>query len=86
MHTHKTIQVPSGDPAGRLVCPACGNGSRFIEIAEQVIMTTHFIQNRDGSFSSVDRETDVGGRVKLFCGKCSADISQFHSHLQEMKF
>ena len=81
-----TVQLPTGAPAGRLVCPACGNATRFIEIADDVIVTTHFLQNRDGSFSTVDSETDVGGAVKLFCGKCRADISQYHGHLQEMKF
>ncbi|RUM36591.1 MAG: hypothetical protein DSY50_02205 [Desulfobulbus sp.] len=80
------VHIPAGDPAGRIICPRCGNATSFIEIADHVLLTTHFVQNRDGSFSSVSSETDVTGKVKLFCGKCSADISQFHSHLHEMKF
>ncbi len=80
------VQLPSGEPAGRIICPKCGNGTNFIEVADHVILTTHFVQNRDGSFSSVDSETDVAGPVKLYCGKCSADITQFHEHLHEMKF
>jgi ribosomal protein S27AE len=80
------VLLPSGDPAGRIICPKCGNVTNFIEIVDHVLLTTHFIQNRDGSFSSVNSETDVAGPVKLFCGKCSADISHFHNHLHEMKF
>jgi hypothetical protein len=82
----KSVPIPSGEPAGRIVCPRCGNAKNFVEVAGNVLVTTHFIQNRDGSFTTVDRETENLGEVKLYCGHCSTDVSQFHSHLHEMIF
>lgn len=82
----KKVQIPTGEPAGRIICPRCGNSVNFIEVADNVLMTTHFVQNRDGSFSPKDSETEVVGEIKLFCGQCSADISEFHGHLNEMIF
>ncbi len=81
-----TVQVPSGRPAGRIICPRCGNAKDFVEVASNVLLTNHYIQNRDGSFSSVQNETEVIGGVKLFCGRCSTDVSEFHTHFQGMIF
>lgn len=80
------VQMPSGEPVGRIICPRCGNAKDFVEIASNVLVTNHFHQNRDGSFSSVRSETEIAGEVRLHCGRCSADLSEFHAHMQEMTF
>jgi len=80
------VPIPAGEPAGRIICPHCGNSKNFVEIADNVMLTSHYIQNHDGSFSQVDTETDVAGGVKLFCGQCRADLSVFHHHFREMIF
>lgn len=82
----KKIKLPGGKPAGRLSCPECGNDSTFIEIATDVVITTYYQQNDDGSFTPQDNETDVLGEVSLICGKCNADMTQYHLHFQEMLF
>ncbi len=82
----KKVQIPSGEPAGRLICPECGNDRDFVELATNVILTTHFVQNRDGSFSPVDHQSDVLGEVRLLCAHCDTDITRFHAHFQEMVF
>ncbi len=81
-----TVQIPSGEPVGRVVCPQCGNSDDFVEVASNVLVTNHYLQNRDGSFSSVRNESEISGEIKLYCGRCSADLSVFQSHLQEMIF
>ncbi len=82
----KKVHVPSGQPMGRIVCPSCGNDRDFIEVARDVIVTTRYIQNLDGSFSPEENEIEVAGKVGLFCGQCNTDLTLFHSHLQEMTF
>ena len=86
MSTVHTVQIPSGKPAGRIICPRCGNAKDFVEVVNNVLVTNHYIQNSDGSFSPVQKETEITGEVKLFCGRCSADVSEFHSHFQGMIF
>ncbi len=81
-----TIQIPSTEPAGRIICPRCGNAKNFIEVVGNTLLTTHYVQNRDGSFTPMETETEVLGEVKLYCGQCSADISEFNNHLHEMMF
>jgi len=81
-----TVQIPSAEPAGRIVCRRCGNAKNFIEVAGNALLTTHYVQNRDGSFTPMETETEILGEVKLYCGQCSADISEFNNHLHEMMF
>jgi hypothetical protein len=83
---NKKVQLPVGEPVGRIVCPACGNTSEFVEVAGNVLVTNHYRQNRDGSFSVVRNETEINGEIKMFCGRCSADLTRFHAHMQEMTF
>lgn len=80
------VQIPSGKPAGRIICPRCGNAKDFVELASNVLVTNHYIQNSDGSFTPMHNATEVAGEIKLFCGKCSADLSEFQAHFQEMIF
>ena len=73
-------------PANRLACPTCGNDYDFYEIAEDVIITTHYIQNQDGSFTPQEDNSQVHGEVKLICGQCRQDLSIFHQRFSEMLF
>jgi DNA-directed RNA polymerase subunit M/transcription elongation factor TFIIS len=82
----KTVAIPSGEPSGRITCNRCGNASQFVEMANNVLVTTHYVQNRDGSFTQEESETEVLGEVRLLCGQCGADLSQYHSHFMEMTF
>ncbi len=84
--TNKKVNVPSGQPIGRIACPSCGNDRNFIEVARDVIVTTSYVQNMDGSFTPEDNDTEIVGKVGLFCGQCNADLSAFINHLQEMTF
>ena len=67
-------------------CPNCGNDSDFLEVADDVILTTHYRQNRDGSFTQEGDESQIMGDIKLFCGECNADLSHFHARFLEMLF
>lgn len=80
------VQIPTGKSAGRIICPRCGNVKDFVEVVNHVLVTNRYIQNRDGSFSPIQNETESAGEVKLFCGRCSADVSEFYTHFQEMIF
>ena len=73
-------------PTNRLICPHCGNEHDFYEIAEDVVITTHYIQNQDGSFTPEDDDSQVLGGIKLLCGQCQGDLSEFHQRFTEMLF
>lgn len=73
-------------PVNRLSCPNCGNDYDFYEIAEDAVITTHYIQNQDGSFTPVEDESQVLGEIKLICGQCQEDLSIFHQRFSEMLF
>ncbi|NIA08496.1 MAG: hypothetical protein GWP10_01645 [Nitrospiraceae bacterium] len=70
----------------RIVCPYCGNEKSFYEIAEDVILTTRYIQNPDGTFTRHGDGSRILGDVKLYCGECQADLSKFHNRFLEMLF
>lgn len=82
----KKVQVSKGKPFGRIVCPNCGNDRDFIEVANDVVVTTEYIQNDDGSFTPTDTDSEILGKVALYCGQCDNDVSFFHNHLMEMIF
>ncbi|WP_028581126.1 hypothetical protein [Desulfogranum japonicum] len=82
----KKVQIPVGDPAGRITCNKCGNKKDFVEIAENVLVTTRYTQNSDGSFTPEENDTEVFGAVKFICGQCGEDLSRYHSHFLEMSF
>ncbi|MFH7327003.1 hypothetical protein [Desulfurivibrio sp. C05AmB] len=67
-------------------CPHCGNDTDFVEVADDVILTTHYHQNRDGSFTQESDESQIMGEIKLYCGECNADLSRFHARFLEMLF
>ena len=81
-----TVQISNGEPAGRIICSECGNATDFVEVADNVIITTHFVQNRDGSFTKAETESHAIGEIRLFCGQCDTDMTQLHAHLREMIF
>ncbi|MGI6656980.1 MAG: hypothetical protein ACOX5Z_09200 [Desulfobulbus sp.] len=82
----KKLRVPTGEPAGRLACPQCGNTRQFVEVAENVLVTTHYVQNNDGSFTPEDNSTEIFGEVKFLCGECGEDMTRYHGHFLEMSF
>jgi len=69
-----------------IACLDCGNNKEFLEVSEGVILTTRFIQNKDGSFSQELDDSQVMGEVKFYCGDCGADLTQFHKRFLEMLF
>jgi hypothetical protein len=69
-----------------LKCPYCGNDTNFFEISDDVVTTTHYVQNRDGSFTLEQRSSQSLGDVKLFCGACEEDLSTFYQRFSEMIF
>lgn len=70
----------------RIICPACGNDKHFYEIAEDVVLTTRYTQNADGSFTPQSDESSILGEVRLYCVECNTDLSQFHNRFMEMLF
>lgn len=70
----------------RIVCPDCGNQAEFLEVADDVILTTRYIQNEDGSFSQEVDDSQVLGEVKFYCGECGANLNHFHQRFLEMLF
>lgn len=70
----------------RIVCPECGNDVDFVEVADDVIITTRYVQNDDRSFTQEDDDSQVLGEIKFYCGECNADMSRFHQRFLEMLF
>ncbi len=81
-----TVKVSTSRPAGHLYCPSCGNSKEFVEQAQDVIVTTRYHQNLDGSFIPEQNDTEILGAVYLLCGKCGADMTPYHGHFLEMIF
>lgn len=82
--THALLEQP--EVGNLLKCPYCGNESGFFEISDDVITTTHYIQNKDGSFTIENKNSQSLGDVKLFCGNCEEDLTSFHQRFSEMIF
>ena len=72
--------------ASRITCPNCGNDTDFVEIADGVIITTHYFQNEDGSFTQEDDDSQILGEIRFFCAECNTDLTQFHQRFLEMLF
>ncbi len=70
----------------RITCPECGNDTDFFEVADSVILTTHYSQNEDGSFTQDEDESQILGEITFYCGECNADLTQFHQRFLEMLF
>ncbi len=72
--------------ASRISCPECGNDQDFLEIADEVILTSRYTQNNDCSFSQEGDEFQVLGEIKFFCAECNADLSHHHQRFLDMLF
>jgi hypothetical protein len=70
----------------RITCPECGNDTDFFEVADGVILTTHYSQNEDGSFTQDEDESQILGEITFYCGECNTDLTQFHQRFLEMLF
>ncbi|OKY73727.1 MAG: hypothetical protein BM485_17610 [Desulfobulbaceae bacterium DB1] len=70
----------------RIACPNCGNDHDFVEVADGVILTTHYVQNSDCSFSQDGDESQILGEIRFFCGECNSDLTRFHQRFLEMLF
>lgn len=81
-----SLQDTVARPGGRIVCPECGNDLLFHEVAEEVTLTTRYIQNPDGSFTPQSDDSRIMGVVKLYCAECQHDLSRFHNRFVEMLF
>ncbi|WP_022852397.1 hypothetical protein [Thermodesulfatator atlanticus] len=79
-------RAPFYGGTNRIFCPVCGNDEDFWEHAEGVTIKTRYIQNEDGSFTPVADDTQVFGEIKFICGKCGADLSEYHKQFLEMLF
>lgn len=86
MVEENTMSYTEPNVANLLKCPYCGNDSEFFEITDDVITTTHYIQNRDGSFTISEKSSQALGDVKLFCASCEEDLSTLHQRFSEMIF
>ncbi len=74
-------------PHGRLiVCPECGNSTDFLEIADNVVLTTRYSQREDGTFSQEADDSQVLGEIRFYCGECGADLTLHHKRFLEMLF
>lgn len=79
-------RVAAHNKTARLTCPICGNYEEFLEVADGVILTSHYIQNEDGSFTQDGDESEILGDIKLFCGDCGGDLTEYHQHFLDMLF
>lgn len=70
----------------RLTCPFCDNDIDFFVIAEDAIITTHYKQNIDGSFTEESQESEILGETKFFCSSCGEDLPHFQDRFREMLF
>ncbi|NDY42499.1 hypothetical protein G3N55_06540 [Dissulfurirhabdus thermomarina] len=70
----------------RIVCPHCGNDRHFFEVAEEVMLTTRYVQNEDGSFTPQSDDSQILGDIRFYCAECNADLSQYHGRFVEMLF
>lgn len=81
--------MPSAHPTGitnRLICPVCGNDEDFFELANDVLQTSYYKQNSDGSFTHESDASQINGDVMLFCGSCEEDLTYYHQRFREMIF
>lgn len=70
----------------KITCPVCGNDEDFYEVADNVVMTSRFIQNEDGSFTQDGDDSQILGEIMFFCGECEADLTEYHQHFLDMLF
>lgn len=80
------MSMPERRAVNLICCPACGNSEDFIEVAENVIITTCYLQNPDGIFTPDGDSSQIVGPVRLICGECEEDLTAFHQRFTEMLF
>ena len=78
--------IPEVSKTVKLTCPVCGNDEDFFEIADNVLLTSRFIQNEDGSFTQDSDDSQILGEIRFFCGECESDLTEFHKYFLEMLF
>jgi len=77
----KTLKKDSTAKAANLLrCPSCGNTQTFLEIDDDVVTTTHYAQNPDGSFHLEERDFHSLGTPKLLCNNCEEEMTEQHYH------
>ncbi|MEN8143204.1 MAG: hypothetical protein ABFQ82_06355, partial [Thermodesulfobacteriota bacterium] len=72
--------IPELSKSVKLTCPVCGNDDDFFEIADNVILTSRFIQNEDGSFTQDSDDSQILGEIRFFCGECESDLTEYHKY------
>ena len=77
---------PELTTTAKIFCPVCGNDEDFFEVADNVVLTSRFIQNEDGSFSQDGDESQILGEIRFFCGECESDLTEYHQRFLEMLF
>ena len=70
----------------RITCTSCGNDNDFVEVADNVVLTTRYVQNEDGSFIQDGDESQIMGEIKFYCAECNADLTSSHNRFMEMLF
>ena len=70
----------------RISCPHCGNDIDFYEVADDVTITTFYLQNDDASFSATSDRSEILGEVRFYCGECHQELREFHDHFLQMLF
>ena len=78
--------MPQKAVANLLKCPQCGNQRDFLEVIENEIITNHYSQNPDGSFSFNEQSSQSTGTSSLYCAVCEEDLSGFLDRFLEMIF
>ncbi|MBM9518356.1 hypothetical protein JWG39_00825 [Desulforhopalus vacuolatus] len=67
-------------------CPKCGNSEKFFEVVDNIVETTWYTQNKDGSFILEESNFRHLGPPRLFCAVCEEDLTAWHQRFSEMIF
>ncbi|RKX61070.1 MAG: hypothetical protein DRP29_01435 [Thermodesulfobacteriota bacterium] len=77
IRTHK-IKVKKPLPIKykeKIVCPYCKNSEEFYEIIENATFIITYFQTEDGTLETIEKEVEIKGPAKFYCGKCHADLT-----------
>ena len=78
--------IPELSKTVKISCPICGNDEDFFEVADNVVLTSRFIQNEDGSFTQDGDDSQILGEIRFFCGECESDLTEYYQRFLEMLF
>ena len=70
----------------RIACPFCGNDTDFYEVAEGVTITTFYVLNEDGSFSTVSEIPRSRGKCASFAVNATRNCGNTTEHFLDMLF